>query len=399
MAEIDPGAIMDQMVPLFTNPMSNLGAALALYAIVAIVVLIVLIGGVMLVLGGSDEDGEAIAPARTIAPRVAPEVVKVPVEVAAAAPRTPRSRMVSVAILLGVLALAWAVAGYSTSSDAACAGCHQRSPHFGVDAAHDPHAGVTCVECHESGGDAIRATLGVPARALHVAGRLAGYSVSSDYGRVTRSACAACHDKDLAGVTKDALRGVRMSHQEPLAAGAACLDCHALRSGVLSARGVGMNPCLRCHDSKSASAACPTCHDKKASAAARVRKVAAAVRIPDVKCGGCHDEKKQCDSCHGVRLPHTGEFKVYAHARAGAVDIWFNGGRTCGKCHTATRSPCSKCHSAMLGSGHGPSNAVAHQRAVASACESCHGQRAYMPGRDFCRDLCHSPAAVAASPR
>lgn len=404
MPAIDLDSVLDQLVSLFTNPMSNIGAALALYGIVAIVVLIMLIGGVMLVLGGADDEVEAGAPEETSSSddepdETAHEDVEVLAEEVAVPPRTPRSRMVSAAIAVGVVAMIWAVTGYSTSNDAACAGCHLKSPHVGAEKARDPHAGTTCVACHEPGGVVSRALLGVPSRTLHVVGQLVGYPVSRDYGRVSRSACAACHGGDIAGVTTDAARGVRMSHKEPLAAGAACIDCHALRSGVLSAVGVGMNPCLRCHDAKTASSECGTCHDKKASAAARVRRVAPAVQIPDVSCGGCHDEKRDCDSCHGVRLPHSKEYMAFAHARAGAVDFWYNRGRTCAKCHSATRNPCTKCHSSMLGAGHGPSNAVSHQRAAESACASCHGQRAYMSGRDFCKDLCHSPVAIAASPR
>jgi hypothetical protein len=401
------GSVLDQLSGLFTDPMSNLGAALALYAMVAIVITIVIIVGVMLVLSGSDDETDEVTEQAAAAdePEAGEpaESHEEPVGSESAdehaPPRRRRSKLATAVIVLATLAIFWATTGYSTSGDSACAACHDKSPHASADKPRDPHAGVTCVACHEPGGAVSRAITGVGPRILHVIGHIAGGSVSRDYGRVTRSACASCHASAIARTTVDAARGIRMSHKEPLAAGATCLDCHRLKSGVLLARGVGMSPCIRCHDSKTAPSACATCHDKKAANAARVRTVTPAVQVPQVKCGGCHDQARECDSCHGVRLPHSKEFMTYAHARAGAVDLWFNGGRTCAKCHTATRNPCSRCHSSMLGTGHGPGNALAHQKASSAACDSCHGSRAYMGGRDFCKDLCHSPAAIAESPR
>lgn len=384
----------EQLLTLFTDPGSNLNAALALYAVVALLVLIVLIVGVMFVMGASDEEHDAEDRSEAIVDAEAVESVTAgqdAADIATSPPaRRPRSLAVTVLVLAACVAGVLLVAGYTTSSPGTCEGCHATNPHSKAEKGSDPHAGVACVSCHETGGAAGRYALGVPTRAAHIAGHVAGLATAASYGRTTRAACAACHRDDIAGTTTDPERGVRMSHAEPLAASATCSDCHRLRSGVLSARGVGMNPCLRCHDSKRAPSACGTCHDKRASTAARVRKVAPAVQVSDVRCGGCHDEKAECDSCHGLRMPHTKRFMAYEHARAGALDLWYGGGRTCGKCHTSTRNPCSSCHSSMLGSGHGPGNAVAHRTAASSACDSCHQANAYARGRDFCVDLCHS---------
>jgi len=102
-----------------------------------------------------------------------------------------------------------------------------------------------------------------------------------------------------------------------------------------------------------------------------------------------------------VRLPHSIEFKTYAHARAGAVDFWYNDGKTCARCHNASRRSCQRCHGALLGKAHGaePWLARGHQTAAAQACDTCHRQFAYTATRDFCEDVCHTAAAVAASPR
>ena len=81
-------------------------------------------------------------------------------------------------------------------------------------------------------------------------------------------------------------------------------------------------------------------------------------QIRDVSCSGCHDEERDCDPCHGLRMPHTTEFKLHAHARAAAVDIWYNGGKACGRCHTDSRNPCGRCHSELMGAAHGADNGL-----------------------------------------
>jgi hypothetical protein len=257
------------------------------------------------------------------------------------------------------------------------------------------------VECHESGGVVGRYLTGVPGRLMHLAAAQSP-GRADEYGRVTVAACSSCHEAALAGVAMNEARGLKVSHAEPMAASATCIDCHELRAGVVGAYNAGMTPCLRCHDAKRASARCPTCHDERA-AAARVRTTSFAdVQIPEVRCGGCHDEKRDCDRCHGLRMPHTAAFLSYAHARAAAVDFWNNGGKVCSHCHTATRRPCQKCHGGLLGKGHGAGTAWlarGHQKATADSCDSCHRTFAYRTTRDFCKDVCHTPAAVAGSPR
>ena len=169
----------------------------------------------------------------------------------------------------------------------------------------------------------------------------------------------------------------------------------------MAAHNAGMDPCLRCHDDVGASAKCATCHVKNAAAAARVRATSLArPQIEQVSCGGCHDEVRDCDPCHGMRMPHTNEFMSHAHARAAAVDFWYNGGKSCGRCHSESRRPC-RCHSGQLGHAHGttPWLAKGHQAAEVSACNTCHATYAYVTTRDFCKDVCHSEAAIAASPR
>ncbi len=96
--------------------------------------------------------------------------------------------------------------------------------------------------------------------------------------------------------------------------------------------------------------------------------------------GGCHNEKKNCDPCHGIRMPHTTEFMAHAHARAAAVDLWYNGGKACGRCHTASTP---SVHAVpYVVDGQGARRHLGNGRTVTEApalqgCDSCHLQYAY----------------------
>lgn len=394
-------ALPGQLRTLLLDPTSNLTAALLLYAVIGTLFAILLLVAIMFLWGGEDEEEESdtasgVAGARSTGPGTAATATS-NVE---GPPKTAASLAVSLAFAAAVLSLAWIVAGYSTSTDAVCISCHQQTVHSG--AQNDPHVSISCVACHEPGGVVARYTGNLPARVLHFAdAALEDAEMQDDFGRVTQSSCVTCHDMAAIDDVLNAERGLRMSHAEPLAASVTCLDCHSPASGVVAGHNAGMNTCLRCHDAKTASSECVTCHDRKASVAARseVTTAYAAVQVQEVRCGSCHDEKRECDTCHGTRLPHSKEFMTYAHARAGAVDLWYNDGETCAKCHNEQRRPCQKCHTPQLGSGHGPRNALAHQDASAVSCNSCHIRWAYSPQRDFCLDVCHTPTAIKESPR
>lgn len=394
------GPLADQLGNLLTDPTSNLTAALLLYGIIGVAVIIVLLLVIMALAAANEEpEDEEEGPIPPPGRRPARQAEKI-VRPAPRVPLTPRQRLLRAGIVLGVACAVWALTGWGTAADSVCRSCHTVTSHVSAADPKDPHAKVACVSCHES-GDALGPTVtDLPSRLLHFTDAWTRSSSQSGYGRVTSSSCTVCHGGQMVAVTTDKVRGVRMSHKEVVAAGAACIDCHAERGGAaLSSRNSGMSPCVPCHDSKTASADCATCHDKKASAAARVRAVEPAVQVPDVRCDGCHDTKKECDWCHGTPMPHSTAFMAVAHARAGAVDLYDNGGKTCGKCHTATRRPCQRCHTPILGRGHARNNLETHAKSSESRCNACHQQWEYKRGRDFCKDLCHTPAAVASSPR
>lgn len=378
---------------ILRNPTFDLKAALLVYGVIALLLLVVLVVGVMLMMGPSQSRGGASlsnGPATGSARARRAKTLRL----------SSRSRVALAGVSLMVLLAAWVIAGYTTSDPGLCKSCHwPAASHATALKGSDPHAGTACISCHERGGVLGRYFLGVPARLVHFADAQSSSPLEQGYGQVTVSACSSCHRRALHGVTVNEARGLKVSHKEPLAASATCIDCHSLRGGVVGVHNAGMAACLRCHDAVQASTKCATCHDGTASAARPRATSFAQVQIPDVSCGGCHDEARECDGCHGMRMPHTTEFKAYAHARAGAADIWFNGGRSCSRCHTASRRSCQQCHTSSFGAAHGTRLGSGHTGATASACNTCHLRFAYSSTRDFCRDICHTPAAIAGSPR
>jgi len=151
-------------------------------------------------------------------------------------------------------------------------------------------------------------------------------------------------------------RLLRMSHKEALEAGADCQSCH----GSTIIRGEDLNPgmvmelCLRCHDSKTASNDCKRCHvsDWVRQRAEEEKQNLADLRIskdPSFQCYDCHDPKP-CDSCHGVRMPHTKEFmSIDVFPVVHGIYSRRNGTKACFKCHTEKGSPlgagnCYACH-------------------------------------------------------
>ena len=214
-----------------------------------------------------DEEEEEVSedlPA-ALAPLPPPEL-----EVEPAPPYRFRTAAITVGVLTALLVVVWLLTGFTTSTNAVCAACHLSTIHDGGTDRKDPHESTDCVSCHEPGGVLGRYVTEVPSRILHFVEGATGVTVRADYGRATTSACTDCHSEDIAGVTVNQETGVRMSHAEPLAASATCLDCHVPVKGLVTQKTTGMGTCLRCHDAVTAPSDCSTCHDKKTAAAARV---------------------------------------------------------------------------------------------------------------------------------
>jgi hypothetical protein len=278
-----------------------------------------------------------------------------------------------------------------------CVSCHHDTPHSSA-TTKDPHKDVKCISCHESGGPVARLTVDLLGRFQHVIFAQTGSELAKTYGTpVSSDACARCHQSQITGVYTDRVRGVRVQHKEPLAAGAQCVDCHVLKSGAISPTTVGMSPCLRCHDGKKAKSDCPTCHiGNPEYAIVSVTRDMAAAQVPNPGCTGCHFDMTKCNKCHGLSMPHTQTFKAYAHARDAAIDIWFGSGQLCAKCHYPGHNYCLRpgCHYFPIAGGHpNPVWAKMHQLTSWSTgpktgC-SCHNWNPWdHDGMIYCQ-ICH----------
>lgn len=393
-AQFRVAEIVSTLTRVLIAPASNLRVAVLLYSTIGVFLLLVLVIGILFIMSSPDDEAAEQAESQ--------KRVRAKTKRRVAAPVSPKARIALAAGIVVVLSAVWVIAGYTTSEPALCKSCHWSTfQHAKAEASSNPHSGVTCVACHESGGTVGRFVTGVPLRTLHLVTASRERAGASDYGGVTARACIACHSASLEGTATNSKRGLKVSHAEPLAAAARCIECHTLRQGVVGVYNAGMKPCLRCHNGQGkVSTACVTCHEGGVSAATRARTTSfRAQQVKDISCGGCHNEKQECDPCHATRMPHSTAFKSGAHARAAAVDFWYNGGKSCGHCHTATRRPCTQCHTNLLGKAHGTPMAASHKIAAASRCNTCHLEYAPVATRDFCKDVCHSSASESVSPR
>jgi len=311
-------------------------------------------------------------------------------------------------IVVLVLCAVWLVAGVTTSQPDVCTSCHANTIHDTAKG-NDPHKSVKCVACHEGGGAFARVSVNVFTRLEHVAlARNDGPRASAFGEPMASDACISCHREQIKGTYFNPQLKVKVSHAEPLAAGAQCVDCHVLKSGVVSAATVGMTSCLRCHDGKAARAECSECHVGDPSQAIRPKigiNDMAAVQVPEPQCTACHKDQTRCNNCHGIQMPHSLLFKSYGHARQGALDIWFNSGKTCGRCHYIGHNYCVKpgCHLVRVADGHpNPAWAKLHQKAPwlkgqQAGC-ACHAWNPYdHDGMIYCQ-ICHATKPKSARP-
>jgi hypothetical protein len=305
--------------------------------------------------------------------------------------------------LLAAAALIAVVGTYAASStDRYCADtCHAGSDAVEAAAAAE-HA--PCVTCHEAG------LLDMPAntasRTRMIVGAVRGVKPGSASVAVRSDACLRCHRDVRSGSVVSKTTGVTMSHAEVLAGGVPCSECHARTGHDADAFTATMSACLPCHDAKTASAECETCHTTDPSVVP-VRRAETtegadvrgsgkykypAVRAAKRECGGCHDEEKTCDPCHGIRMPHTKGFKEGGHARNAA----FEGKRVCWRCHDPQWCGSPACHRAAFdpvtgATAHGANWKAEHKRSDWAGGCVCHSQRGGSRGNESMCTLCHGP--------
>lgn len=309
-------------------------------------------------------------------------------------------RLIGPALFVLAVAVVWIMGGWISSADRLCMSCHATgSMHRAlVDGTpQDPHSSVACVSCHESPSSVVVVTTSVPIRAVHFVAGMVAPRWASDYGApVADSACARCHQELINSTYEDTDRGIKVSHVEPIEAGARCVDCHVpqAKTGIIGSITVGMDPCMRCHDAVTAPVECGYCHTKDVGSAVASRGVVKAVsHLATLDCGGCHSQET-CDTCHGVRMPHTTGFIAGGHAREAVEDIWFNEGKVCKRCHSDTRNPCTRCHNASFPQHASPGMAIEHTFAdpYNNGCDQCHDTLAWDAQRNYC-GLCHEKYA------
>lgn len=341
----DLGAVFAQIGQLVYEPSSNVLASSLLLAAFIVVLGILLTAAILFVLAARRRHEEAEAQG---ALELAVNEADIELDERTYDPLSARLRVLL--LFVALLAGLWVVTGVSTSSVEVCTSCHT-DPHARLEEGL-PHADLTCVQCHEPGGGVQSATISVPSRLVHVVQGIRGLGELSEYGRVDSSSCRTCHEEIVTTTTENERRGIRVSHLEPIEAGARCIECHRPNTeGVISGAYGGMNTCLRCHDGVQASTECTLCHTKDVGYSAIADHLPSPltarvlVTEPLTKCYECHDPRP-CDSCHGMRIPHGDDFVGRGHAYEGVKSIWAGSNGSCVACHTPQRRSCSSqgCH-------------------------------------------------------
>ncbi len=388
------------IVDIVKNPASNPAAAVVILLIGVVILLMIASGIVLLIMRTREEDeyeyvievpdgkGGVIRQVSTVSAAVAAKEAQEKVIKAKWVddPLRYHKRFLWACAAAVFLLVA---TGITTQQKSVCMSCHASSKHAKT-SAREPHGETSCVACHEGGGRLSSVTWSVVPRVVHMGQAALKSKKMAHYGATSSDSCTNCHREVLTKVTENPERQLRMSHKEPVAAGAACVECHRLdASGNVSRATQGMGPCLRCHNGSDAQSECSTCHTGDVSAAAiGERGLTGEARrlVPKADCYSCHDPAP-CDSCHGVRLPHPQNY-VVSHMRDAAEDLWDNEGKTCFSCHTANRRSCYAvgCHEFTMPGTHGTEWKYMHQLGTSGGCDDCHNKLKQFPNACL---MCH----------
>lgn len=398
----------DAVKTAIANPSSNPTLSLLLVSCVVLAVILLVVFTVMLITPSRkrvkkirrfySSPEEAAAAARggvvvggTPAPRAA-----------APEPRGRVSRAMTSSSAIVVLVVLVVLGTYlATSTDRYCANtCHASAAAVAA-AVEADHA--ACTSCHEAG--IINVLANTASRGRMLVRSAMGASPEETNLAVGSGACLRCHREIAEHVITSERTGVVMSHAEVVAGGPPCSTCHAHAGHASDAFTASMSACLPCHDEETASAECSTCHSRDPSALTIAqgdsvsdgqlrlgsgRLVYPAVRAAKRECGGCHDEAKECDTCHGIRMPHTRAFTEGAHGRNAAFELKLS----CWRCHDPQWCGRSGCHRGAFNPAtgdttHGGNWKAEHKRAPWDAGCGCHEGRGSKRKESICR-LCHA---------
>jgi len=400
----DAQASWAQIVKTVQNPGANPTVALVIVAFVLVAVLMLVLLMFMFITPASKKvvkvrryTGEAAVQARLAAEqREAEALASQSTEVSTKV--RPAAAALTGVMTTSILLIVAFVGGYvATSTNSYCAGSCHRGTHAVTSADEASHA--RCTSCHEVGG-----IFGVPAN-LVSRGRMMYVAATEGMPRTLTSVvdsrpCLSCH-REIGEESTVSAAGLKMSHKAVIEAGRPCVQCHEASGHTTDVYTGTMSTCVPCHDSKTASAQCPTCHEKNPDALAKEASpertlgskgfVYPAVRAANRECGGCHDQKKNCDPCHGIRMPHSREFKRGQHARNAA----FSKKLSCWKCHDPQWCSNGGCHLSAFSPAtgdttHGENWRQLHSRAAWDAGCICHSQRGTDRTGPICT-LCHLP--------
>lgn len=294
-------------------------------------------------------------------------------------------------VVLGVIAIA-VVFDLGTASPRLCVSCHEmesRAHSWGQSA----HGTVACVKCHQTP----TAWYELPQRLVD-RGRLLGRDVSahragtyddpvetraSGVAPIQDSVCLQCHDPN-----RKATSGYRIliNHAEHAKRNGSCVSCHVRTAHPEKTRGRAltlMAQCFTCHgkaDKPEASAKCGACHPSGYELLPASHKAErwekgrhGTIAQEDVNlCGMCH-EKRLCDDCHGIQMPHPAK---WAEGRAGHGPAAKSRLATCVRCHNQKPDMCTMCHhtkyNPVMGTWIAQHN-VKVKEDGAAYCMECHG--------------------------
>jgi hypothetical protein len=303
-----------------------------------------------------------------------------------------RTALVLVAAVVLALVAGGAAVDAVTASPTLCTSCHEMTKRA-ASWSGSPHGGIACVRCHQTP----RPWYAVPVRlvdragllgrdiAKHVAG---GYRDPVD-GRITGTppmpdaVCLQCHDPN-----RKATSGFRIviDHVAHAKRNGSCVSCHVRTAHPVDSRGAAlslMGTCFTCHGSAKGAKApgrCGLCHPSdyallpaSHTATDWAAKRHGGVATADLRqCEMCH-EKRKCDACHGVEMPHP---MGWAKGRPGHGDVASRDRALCARCHGGRPDMCTMCHHDAYAPAQG-------------TWEDQHAKDAEKRGAAFCID-CHS---------
>lgn len=228
-----------------------------------------------------------------------------------------------------------------------CSVCHGNPPVV-TEWQASAHSGVGCGSCHTDRG----AVWGLGNSLMLIADvsdQITGARVPR-VPQIADGACRACHDPE--GMGSFVRSGLRMSHAGLSDAGYLCTDCHddtahEVRKGRIPQP--TMSLCATCHNGVKESGDCRTCHVEGGREPGEARRVDAEWAkthganwrrlhgMGDLNtCSLCHPSG-YCSDCHGMGVPHAGDFGA-THGILAKEDR-----ASCLGCHTE-QAFCDSCH-------------------------------------------------------